>query len=399
MYKFVNVAIIILIFISQSLFAYYDDFKLNGNGARAAGFGYAFTAVADDPTAISWNPAGLTQIYGMEASVVGRLGFGSGEVTGFDGLGIDSWDIEQSSNFQLNFASFIIPFNVGDLNVVGGIAYRRMYDFSSEVTNTQSTFLGEFEQYDKIAGGINAISPSIGVQLNEMFSVGLTVNIMTGNEEFEGDEKTDGVVDAGTEYMFDQDFSGTAIDIGVLVKPTDQFSLGATFNLPHTRTVEQHFETFDRDPFDLDVPMFYNIGAAFRATDQLLFAFDYHGRPVDGVEWENPFTGETENPLEDYNFSSIHFGAEYLAGSGDNIIPVRLGYYTEPVFDLDINDDQVVNSVITAGVGFILGNVILDGSFEWVMQSFDITEIGDTVIEFSGNDFRLTFGAVLHFDN
>ena len=113
----------------------------------------------------------------------------------------------------------------------------------------------------------------------------------------------------GSEYMFDQDFSGTAIDIGVLVKPTDQFSIGATFNLPHTRTVEQHFDTFDRDPFDLDAPMFYNIGAAFRATDQLLFAFDYHGRPVENVEWENPFTGETENPLEDYNFSSIHFGA------------------------------------------------------------------------------------------
>ena len=158
------------------------------------------------------------------------------------------------------------------------------------------------------AGGINAISPSIGVQLNEMFSVGMTVNILTGNEEFEGDEKTDGVIDFGSEYMFDQDFSGTAIDIGVLVKPTDQFSIGATFNLPHTRTVEQHFDTFDRDPFDLDAPMFYNIGAAFRATDQLLFAFDYHGRPVENVEWENPFTGVTENPLEDYNFSSIHFG-------------------------------------------------------------------------------------------
>ena len=195
MHKFAKVAIVVLIFVTQTLNAFYDDFKLNGNGARAAGLGYAFTAIADDPTAISWNPAGLTQIYGMEASVIGRLGFGSGEITGFEDLGIDSWDVDLSSNFQLNFASFIVPFNVGNLNVVGGIAYRRMYDFSSEITYTQNTFLGKFEQYDKIAGGINAISPSIGVQLNEMFSVGMTVNILTGNEEFEGDEKTDGVID------------------------------------------------------------------------------------------------------------------------------------------------------------------------------------------------------------
>ena len=124
---------------------------MNGNGARAAGLGYAFTAIGDDRTAISWNPAGLWH----EASVIGRLGFGSGEITGFEDLGIDSWDVDLSSNFQLNFASFIVPFNVGNLNVVGGIAYRRMYDFSSEITYTQNTFLGKFEQYDKITCGGN----------------------------------------------------------------------------------------------------------------------------------------------------------------------------------------------------------------------------------------------------
>lgn len=402
MHKFVKVAIVLFIIVTQSLYAGYLDFNLNGSGARAAGLGYAFTGIADDATAISWNPAGLTQLYGMEASVIGRLGFGSGEVSGFGDLPIDSWDVDVSSNFQLNFASFVVPFNVGNLNVVGGIAYRRAYDFSSEITHTQMTPFADYEIYDKVSGGINAISPAIGVQLNEMFSVGMTINILTGNEEFEGDEKTDGMVDAGSEYKFDQDYSGTAIDIGLLVKPTDQFSIGATFNLPHTRTVEQHFgDSFFEDPdaFDVEAPMFYNIGAAFRATDQLLFAFDYHGRPVEDIELENSFTGEKYNPLEDYNFSSIHFGIEYLAGSGESIIPIRLGYYTDPVFELDINEDQVVDNVITAGVGFILGNVILDGGFEWAMRSYDVAEINDSVIEFSGSNFRFTFGAVLHIDN
>jgi len=37
-----------------------------GQGARAAGMGEAFTAVADDPTAIFWNPGGLAQITDVE---------------------------------------------------------------------------------------------------------------------------------------------------------------------------------------------------------------------------------------------------------------------------------------------------------------------------------------------
>jgi long-subunit fatty acid transport protein len=392
MRKFVRLLIILLILATQSLFAGYIDFNLNGSGARAAGLGYAFTGIADDATAISWNPAGLTQIYGMEASVIGRLGFGSGEVSGFGDIGIDSWDVELSSNFQLNFASFIFPFNVGNLNVVGGVAYRRMYDFSTELTQTVQSPIGELEIFDMTSGGINAIAPSIGVQLNEMISAGLTINILTGNEEFEGYQETDGVLES--EYKFDQDYSGTAIDIGVLVKPTDQFSIGATFNLPHTRTVAQHFESYDPDEFDVDAPMFYNIGAAFRATDELLLAFDYHSRPVEDVEID----GDPALALEDIDMSSIHFGVEYLAGSGESIIPLRLGYYTDPRYSLDANEKQIVDNVLTAGVGLILGNVILDGSFEWAMQSYDISEINDTLIEFSGNTFRFTVGAVLHLD-
>jgi hypothetical protein len=41
-----------------------------GSGARAVGMGGAFIAVADDATAASWNPAGLTQLRKSELSIV-----------------------------------------------------------------------------------------------------------------------------------------------------------------------------------------------------------------------------------------------------------------------------------------------------------------------------------------
>ena len=60
------------------------------------------------------------------------------------------------------------------------------------------------------------------------------------------------------------------------------------------------------------------------------------------------------------------------------------------------------HNVFTAGAGLILGNVILDGSFEWAMSSMNLIfyEFGipDFIIEDSGNIFRLTFGAVIHLD-
>lgn len=41
-----------------------------GSGARALGMGGAFIAVADDATAASWNPGGLTQLERPEVSLV-----------------------------------------------------------------------------------------------------------------------------------------------------------------------------------------------------------------------------------------------------------------------------------------------------------------------------------------
>ncbi|MBN1884506.1 MAG: PorV/PorQ family protein [Candidatus Krumholzibacteriota bacterium] len=40
-----------------------------GNGARAAGMGEAFTAVADDATGLTWNPAGLAAVEGIELNL------------------------------------------------------------------------------------------------------------------------------------------------------------------------------------------------------------------------------------------------------------------------------------------------------------------------------------------
>jgi hypothetical protein len=319
------------------------------------------------------------------------------------GLGLlqpDKWDVEVGSQFKVNFASLVFPFQVGNNNVVGGIAYRNLYDFSREVTdnaegelfewnfydNTLWTYGDEkFKSYRSTTGGINAISPSLGFQINEMFSLGATVNILTGSVDVENyDEVFD---DKFAEDEYTIDFSGTAIDLGVLVKPTPTFSIGANLNLPHTITGE-----VDGDEADLDIPFFFSVGAGFRATENLLIGFDYRSRPWTNTE----FDGEDSIFVEDAN--SIHVGLEYLVMAGDNVMPLRLGFYTQPLPAQDALEDQISNNVFTAGIGLLMGNIILDGSFEWAMSSYASRSTqDDDPIDFNGNEFRVSVGAVIHF--
>ena len=94
-------------------------------------------------------------------------------------------EIKTASKFQLNFASIVFPFSVGEKNVVGGISYRRIYDFTQKTTVTLTGTYDELSYEDDYTGGINAITPAIGVQINESISAGAALNILTGEQDYQ----------------------------------------------------------------------------------------------------------------------------------------------------------------------------------------------------------------------
>jgi long-subunit fatty acid transport protein len=366
----------------------YEQYVQNGNGARAAGMGYAFTGLADDATAISWNSAGLTQLYSPEASVIARFGWGS-LTPDYPDLDID---VTSGSSFQLNFASLALPFHAGNINVVGGVAYRRVYDFTSNFTIKLSQMGMTYEIEQDNSGGIDAITPAVGIQFNEMISAGVAGNILMGSTDYKSTERLNGQVES--EGSYSEEYSGFGLDIGVLVKPSPQFQLGANFQLPTTVTTTEKNQGFDDYEYKLKVPLFFSIGAAFRASDNVTLAADYRSRPWSSAKQE--FDGE-EYDLEAENANSFHVGLEYLAQAGDNIMPLRVGFYTVPTPGKDENDDQITFNTVTAGLGLILGNIILDGSFEYMFGSY----VGDTQdgqdIDYSQSNFRVTVGGTIHF--
>ena len=345
----------------------------NGNGARAAAMGYAFTGLADDASAISWNSAGLTQLYSMEATIVGRLATGSYDYT-IEGL---SPDVSTSANFQLNFASFIIPFSVGRFNIVGGIAYRTIYDFNETITMTipETGFNGEF----KDVGSVYAITPTLAIQLANSLSIGVAYNYNSGKYQY----AEDGTLD----HYSDSKFSGSSFDIGVFFRPSPKFSIGANMNLPNTIT--RTYESLDYEDTEIDVPFFWSAGAAFRVTDQFTISFDYHAR-----DWSKSDAFEEEvNQDIDVALNSIHLGLEYLIVTQSIVIPLRGGFYTKPLHVWDVEDAQVKDNVFTLGVGVMVGSLILDAAFEFEPSSYDYS----STLSVEKNTMRTTLGASFHF--
>ena len=106
-----------------------------GSGARALGVAGAFTAVADDATAASWNPAGLIELERPEASFMLRETRVVQEHhidSEFFSVGEDNFD-----NDNLNYLSAVYPLRLAERNFVFSLNYQEVYDFNQSFTADQ----------------------------------------------------------------------------------------------------------------------------------------------------------------------------------------------------------------------------------------------------------------------
>jgi hypothetical protein len=110
----------------------------SGSGARALGAAGAFTAIADDATAASWNPAGLIQLERPEVSAVFRLKREDDRHSSADAayrVGTDD-----HSSYALNYLSAVAPVRILERNAVVSMNLQEVFDFSHR-------FRAEFEQH------------------------------------------------------------------------------------------------------------------------------------------------------------------------------------------------------------------------------------------------------------
>jgi long-chain fatty acid transport protein len=153
--------------------------RLQGQGAAAAGMGNAFTAQADDPSALHYNPAGMTQLQGFQTMFGTSLIGGTTEFTGPTGTRVSgdrngsiAWPPPGHLYLVANLKDLGLS-ALGDLSVGVGLnnpfgsltRYPNDGPFRTAVTFTTLPLLD--------------IKPTVAYKLNEQLSVGLGADIYT----------------------------------------------------------------------------------------------------------------------------------------------------------------------------------------------------------------------------
>ena len=361
--------------------------------------GYAFTGLADDATAITTNPAGIAQLGTFEVSLVTRLDLGFGSISVpieyFEDVDIS---YSEASNFDLNFASFVLPIPLGNTNTAVGLAYRRYVNFNLEQTITVNG-----EQMDEpytVEGGIQTLTGAAAIEIIPNMFLGGAANLLFGSRQ-----------EVGTDWELS--FSGLKFDAGLLFR-VEQFSIGARASLPWTLGRSFSHPQYDSYDRDYSMPFEASFGAAIRPFPELTLAADFRLRPLSKVSYEREiFNGKETIDGFWENVNSFHVGAELVILIGDLALPLRAGFYTLPTVARGFNSenppnyddgDQVTGIVLTGGGGLALDALVLNLSVELGLvgeygvysgfRTYDTSEpIPYTV---SQGFFRVNMGAVVH---
>jgi len=142
-----------------------------GCGVRAPSMGEAFTAVADDATAISWNPAGLAKLSSSEVSATYNI-----------------WLLDTS----YSTIHYIRPLGPG---MLGASIFYLSYGNINETTDTQR--LGTGRSFSPSA---QVISLAWGQSLNQNLSLGAAIKSSTQN--IDSYSESGMMLDLGIFYIF-----------------------------------------------------------------------------------------------------------------------------------------------------------------------------------------------------
>ncbi len=350
---------IMFVFLTCTAWGQLRSLDILGAGARAEGMGGAFIGVADDATALSWNPAGLTQLERPEASFVVRQSFDTYKYSTTPASNFSS----TNNHFSFNFGSIAYPFDLGGQRLTAAVAFQNQIDiplFSDQA--------GVFKE--KQTGGVNTISPGLAYKIIPQLSLGASANIWTGSSKYNYND----IAGAGAgSFSYKDDWSGFNFQAGALAE-FSQLRIGASYRSGFTMTDKWNFtdgSDANNYKWEWSLPTMIGIGASYRVGENLIVAVDYDIRAfgkskVEKVSDNNDPPGTKFNfSASKKNLSAIRIGAEYLIVSESGAIPIRAGFKTVPTLFADTDgsgnySSQVTGTAISVGTGYIFKKFALD---------------------------------------
>jgi long-subunit fatty acid transport protein len=374
-----------------------SDYNFLGAGARARAMGGAFFAVSDDPTAASWNPAGLSSLDKPQmdlsfSSLMSRpervstlkssvLNFGFSEKPKYD-------------KNQISSVSVVIPFKLREKEVVGSALYQVLSDIYQEneyaliddsIQTNQGIYIKNWKSMlnEETTGKLSAVTLALGMKTLGSLSLGLGVNIYGGGFDthadlyypkgYHPDINIDTLTGEVTVNLYERfhptistDYSGFNYTVGGMYQ-LDKLKMAAVVKTPFTLKEENDVKLLvdyvqggvlvDAKSIALSplfktnrkwkMPLMIGFGASYQLS-ALTLAADVEIRNYSKTELTyrenlaNPSINEITTSLHWRDLTQFRLGGEYVVHTKLGNIPLRAGFRNDPKVFTDMYDSMEV---------------------------------------------------------
>lgn len=356
-------------------------FQLSDQSARGTGMGGALMAATGDPSSVHLNPAALAFLSGTHFS------FGSTVVIPqlrFNGVTPDNSETRMQA--QVLFPPSVFLTHTFGSSWGLGIAFHIPY---AARTEWNQDWVGS-RLVTKSDLRIGMVTPSVGIRLSENLSIGLGINLSIPKILF---EQRIPVSDPSSSTVFRDAFStheasgpvSAGILIGVLYKPTESWSFGASYRSTDRAPLDDGRVSFRDVPAalatqfvdgkfasSLPIPTQIHAGAGWQP-----FRWLYGSADVEYTRWSEFRTMDItySNPYRISRRIDEKWGDTFNMGFGLEAsivnVSLRAGYRRErtPVPDLVLTPGlpDADASAYSIGLGYRAGErLFLDFAFEVV---------------------------------
>jgi hypothetical protein len=410
---------------------------VQGSGARALGMGGAFLARADDATAASWNPAGLSYLRLPEVSFV----YSGSRLNSLDITGTSRKD-DRRHGHTPDFFAATYPFELLGWSGAAQVSFQRQIAFGGERTINETSAdpdTGEIAtrlSAVSSAGGYDVIALGTGVTLRGHLRVGATVNRWFNGYHQTLDRDTVRLVTPGhTTQKFDYDLSGWNLNLGLMWSPREELNLGVVYKTAFTGHIELNKSRQDTlfvpdprttadqansgelgTPVTLEIPAAVGVGVSWRPRSRLTVSADYTrtfwskgeihnffvlparsapNRPatatvVPALPYPTLDTSKAQHDTE-----QIRAGIEFVFILGRFKWPVRAGAFRDRQYVEDLHGSAPTLTGLTAGTGLAVGPVLLDFAYIRETGNYNASATGgaDTIVSVHSQRF---IGSVIY---
>ncbi len=386
--KALPVFLILMLTASTALAA---GFRLPEAGVKAMGMGFAFTAQADDPSAIYFNPAGITQLKGQ--NVMFGMTYVHEDGAKFEGTtpltgGAQASETQKTLHFAIPNAYYTSSLGNG---ISWGIGMFTPFGLGQQYVSWSDSIFRN--QATKIDLRTFVINPTVAFEIDEMLSVGFGIDYMYGTAKL---GKTPYFPGAGNLYNLELDGDGDAwgYNFGILLKPTKNLRIGANYrsgfeldikdgdvSITNTSALYGVVPALGNAPSDtkgsatVRMPATFALGVAYTAGKLTVeadadwtFWSSYSSLPIDiASSGEENTLFDTDAAKNWRDVCALRFGAQYQV---TDPLALRIGIVYDPTpvpaetMGPELPDSNRMNYMI--GAGYKIGPWTIDGAFMYI---------------------------------